>query len=269
MSKLIPKNIIIVDPVTGKPAAVEQNGALAVNIQDQHTRTADLHFSQAIGGAITLTGDADRDDTDIDVSGAHGIVVGEQIRLFDNTNQNLYSGIVTVVATNNISLDRPLTVDFTTALTAVSRSVIEMDVNGAVTPQIFSIGPVVTAEIDITRIMFLILCSGAPIMASFGDLSILTNGVCMRKTTGNGHINYFSVKNNAELLNLMYDITFYDATHPSAANGIGGRLTYGGQEKHGVVIRLSAGEALEVIIQDDLTSLLQFRMISTGHEVTD
>jgi hypothetical protein len=62
---------------------------------------------------------------------------------------------------------------------------------------------------------------------------------------------------------------------PKQGNTIKGftsRLTWGGQSKHGVVIRLDGnlGEELQVLIQDDLVTASAntvFNMIAQGHEV--
>jgi hypothetical protein len=46
-------------------------------------------------------------------------------------------------------------------------------------------------------------------------------------------------------------------------------MTYAGQNKHGVTLRIGGGEAIECIIQDNLTGLLSFKIIACGHIVTD
>lgn len=58
----------------------------------------------------------------------------------------------------------------------------------------------------------------------------------------------------------------YDATNP--AQGVYGFLTrfnFSGQENLGVVIRLEENEALELVVQDDLTDLVDFKIMVQGH----
>ena len=43
------------------------------------------------------------------------------------------------------------------------------------------------------------------------------------------------------------------------------RLTFGGQNKHGVVIRLEPMECIEVLIQDDQTDISSASLIAEGH----
>ena len=66
----------------------------------------------------------------------------------------------------------------------------------------------------------------------------------------------------------MYDFEIQQATQ-SQQDGFTGRLTFAGQNKFGAVVRLGAGEDLQVIIQDDLTSLVLFEIIAEGSEVVD
>jgi hypothetical protein len=49
--------------------------------------------------------------------------------------------------------------------------------------------------------------------------------------------------------------------------GTGARITFGGQSKHGVVIRLSELDALQFIVQDNLTGLTSLKIVAEGHEV--
>jgi hypothetical protein len=50
-------------------------------------------------------------------------------------------------------------------------------------------------------------------------------------------------------------------------DGIIGSLTFAGQNKIGVATRLEQGQSLEVLIQDNLSSLPSFKMVAEGHEV--
>ena len=47
---------------------LESNGAIPINIQDQHTNAFDLFFSQDVGAATTLTTDAVEDAFSISVT---------------------------------------------------------------------------------------------------------------------------------------------------------------------------------------------------------
>jgi len=129
--------------------------------------------------------------------------------------------------------------------------------NGSVTPQTFGIrgsgvGEPIGAEFDITRIIIKCHASTAVDLNKFGDLAKLTNGLILRKRD-DIYQNLFNIKDNGELAGLLYDWTVYQASHPTqAVDGFAARLTFSGQSKIGVTVRLAAGEDLEFIIQDDL-----------------
>jgi hypothetical protein len=107
-----------------------------------------------------------------------------------------------------------------------------------------------------------------PAFNEFGDLPALTRGCAMRVVNGDT-TNLWNIKSNADMANLMYDITVFEADKAFNVNGLAGRLSYAGQEKHGVVLRITGGEAIEFIVQDALQTLLSFKIIACGHLVTD
>jgi len=101
----------------------------------------------------------------------------------------------------------------------------------------------------------------------FGGGSALTNGIVLRANNGD-MTNIWNVKSNGEIALLAFDAQYADKA-PAGLNGFRFRNTYGGQSKHGVVIRLGFSEKLELLVQDDLTGLDGFTMMAQGHVVTD
>ena len=71
------------------------------------------------------------------------------------------------------------------------------------------------------------------------------------------------IKNDIGLL--WNDFEKIDKIAQSGTYGVKGRLTFGGQNKLGVVIQLGIDEDLEMIVQDDLTGLVDFRVVAEGH----
>jgi hypothetical protein len=101
--------------------------------------------------------------------------------------------------------------------------------------------------------------------SKFGGRIALVNGIALRKnipTAGNIHL--WNCKTNGELGELSFDKS-YDDKAPAGVYGFSSRLTYAGQSKHGVAIKLDPGEAVELLIQDDLTLLLTFTIMVEGH----
>lgn len=248
---------------------LESNGAIPVNIQDQHSRAFDFFFSQDVGSPTTLTTDTAEGDYAISCTTGHGLIALDHLTMFDTVTQRGYTGeVVSVAGDNTVNLDRAINAVFPSATTVVQEETPELNVNGAITRQTFTVDAPLLGELDITRLLFQMTTTGAPTYNLFGDLTALTRGVQLRGLDGQIS-NHWNVKSNAELANLMFDFNIYLSTHPQGVNGLAGRLTYAGQSKHGVTLRISPGESLEIIIQDDLSSLLSFRIIACGHLVTD
>jgi len=249
-------------------SAFNPAGGLDVNIQDQHSRSFDVFFSQVVGELTALEVSAVINEWDITLETGHGVAIGEQLVIYDFAADRLYVGGILNVVTDVITLDTPLNFSYPAATSVVACTTRELNVNGAIERQTFAVAPPLQSAIDITRIMFQMTTVEFPELDMFGDIEDgLLRGIVLRVVNGI-NVNYFNVKTNGELVNLMFDVDFYEAAK-HGVNGLGGRLTYAGPSKHGVTIRLGTDDSLEIIIQDDLRSITKFRMIASGHVVED
>ena len=96
----------------------------------------------------------------------------------------------------------------------------------------------------------------------FGGLNALPNGVVIRLFTNGVYQTLTHWKSNADLKDDMYDVT-YSAKAPTGQHGLSSRWTF---TKGGFVADLdgTTGDYLEVLIQDDLTGLLDFEVKGQG-----
>jgi hypothetical protein len=255
---------------------IQADGSLDVNMQDQTTRPLDLYFHQQQGTVTTTTALTVKDTYTVDVASVTDFSLGDTIGIFSggldgNIEGAFYFGEVLNITGTTITIDSPMDTVFQIGSPVASLTK-EMNVNGSVTPQVFSIqagGATGTIDVDITRILPKMITTNPPEFSMFGDIvGGLTRGLVIRRVNGLTQ-NIVNWKTNGEIANFMFDLDFYDQTRPQGVNGIVGRFTYAGQSKHGVAVRLDPGERLDIIIQDDLTSLLSFRMVAEGHEVTE
>jgi hypothetical protein len=148
-----------------------------------------------------------------------------------------------------------------------------MNVSGTLAaPEIFSLRAAeppggIDVTIDITRIILHGECTATPTLGEFGDLNKLTNGLVFRRTDGTNQ-NIFNVKSNLDLAGIAYDFEIYDASVSSQGlNGFTCRLTFAGQNKMGVAIRIGKNEDIEMLVQDNLTGLVSFQVTVEGHVV--
>ena len=208
------------------------------------------------------------DDYSINVTSAAGFVVGQYLTLYNLTNNRVFFATVLAINTLVITLDRPLDFAFPIGSDVTVGST-NMNVNGSVTPQIFGVrNPGITdipLVVDISRIMLSSLTASEPQLSDFGDITGgLDRGIQLRRVDGT-YQNIANFKTNMEIKEAVFDLEIQTVAKNSQ-DGITGRFTF---EKLGQVVRIGAGEDLQVVIQDDLTSLTTFTMLAEGSEVVD
>jgi hypothetical protein len=206
------------------------------------------------------------------------ISVGDYVGMFSGVSGEgrFYFGEALVVAgagPYTITLDTPLDFAFGSGDPVIS-STREMVVDGSVTPQTFSVqvgGASGNVKVDITRIIINIICDSQPDHSLFGNIAALTNGLVLRRVDGDTRNNW-NVKTNGDFAVLSYDVDYNSRSVPAGSWSATIRYTFAGQDKHGVAVRLQPGDALEAIVQDNLTSggdLLEMRIIAAGHVVRE
>lgn len=264
--------VFATDKVDVSGSLVTVTGEVDVNLQDQTTEAIFNNMCRSISAPYTLAADTIPGEYDIILTDATGIILGDEIGLFQNsTNPSSYFAKVLSISVNTLTMDTPLDIAFDTITNSpvLFRLDCDMAVNGATTPIIYSAFNQSTIPYDITRIIFHITDDAEMDDGKFGGIAALTRGCVLRKKNASGNFtNYFNVKSNGKFGELAYDKT-YDDKAKQGTYGFSSRLTFGGQSKVGVVIRLEDGEELQLIIQDDLTELLTFAVMVEGHLTDD
>lgn len=255
-------------------------GLLDVVLNDQHTQPLDLYFVQAIGDTVTLNNNVAIDDTVVSLSSVVNYSVGTYVGIFSQSvsDERFYFGEVLSILGNNITLDTPLDFNFSSADMSVPLTR-DLNVDGSASCETFIIAAPPSLDnifadspmdsnisVDVIRFIVSMTMGSAGDDSRFGDIANgLTNGIVLRRTDGVQN-NIFNVKTNGELLNLAFDGDYTDKSGGSNF-GFRSRYTFGGQEKHGVSIRLLSDDSLDLIICDDLSSLVGFRVVASGHVV--
>lgn len=249
---------------------VEPDGSINVNVLDQTTPSLDLFFIKALTVPVTLAVATEIDDYSVTVSDSTGMAVGNYFGISESVTERFYFGTILSIAGNVIGLDTPLDFAFPTTANAFAATNNLNVVGSPASPQIFDIRTVPTTGdliIDIVRLSISIVCAGQPDDGLFGNLTKLTNGVILRRVNGDTR-NLWNAKSNADLGILSGIDTVYSARSvPQGSYGVKSRITYAGQEKHGTIIRLLPGDYLQLIIRDDLSDLISFKVMAQGHIV--
>jgi hypothetical protein len=246
-----------------------------VNISDQTTPAILAPFNN-IRTNTQLTNAVAVNDYQITVDniGVADLVINNYCVLFDPVSTRFSQFYITGIAGNVIALDRLIDFDYP-AGTFVDIGTTNMANAGIgaslANPVIFGLRgpgsplPGVDITFDVTRLMFGSTTDLAVDLSTFCDIPALTNGLTFRRRDGLVR-NIFNIKSNGALKLLAYDWTPYSSTNPNQGqDGMGARLTFAGQNKIGVAIRLPLGDDLEVVITDDLSDIASLYVIAEGH----
>lgn len=242
-----------------------------VNIQDQVTRAFDFRMHNAINTDITLAAVPVVNSYTILLEPGHGVLSSQVLALTEHVEgvrePEIFSTKVLDVVGDTLTVDSPIPYPFSIAGADLFNLTLDMNVNGSVTPVVFGINNSLESSLDVVRIIIHITSTTSMDDGKFGGLDALTRGVVFRKRRVDGnYITYWNAKTNGSFGEVAFD-KYYDDKAPAGIYGLTVRITYAGQAKHGVAIRLLPGEAIEMILQDDLTGLDSFRIMTQGHLV--
>jgi hypothetical protein len=257
----------------GGPTSAGSTGKIDVDVSDQTTRPVVVKFNE-VQKSTTLSADAVKGARTITLTNTTGFVDGRYIILFnvDNSRFSFMNQIGAPVG-NVVTIDTPLECSFPSG-TFVDSTITNMNVDGSGTARTFGLRgtgspPGVDLKVDITRIIFHMVTDSAINLLLFGNITALTRGIVLRRRNDITE-NIFNLKNNGEIAGTMFDFDVQEAINPAqGVDGFVSRLTFAGQNKIGVAVRLPVGDDLELIIQDDLTDLTLFEIVAEGHIVED
>jgi hypothetical protein len=272
------EDISIIDD-NGRKMQFNPRGHQEVEIASQISPAFVNHFYQLNDGWTATTADMVVDAHIVSVVDATAAVVGGSIIVSDVLNTRFYIAHVLAVNALDITVDNPIDFPYVSG-SDVAFASHDMNVAGSlVSPIVFGIRlaePPASLQteitLDITRVLSTMITDSLGDLSDFGDISGgLTNGLVLRKKYDDGTFgNILNVKTNGDLALVAYDFDRFVAANPGfGVNGQKWRLTFGGEEKMGTVIRVAAGEDLQWVVQDDLTSILNFLNIAEGALVAD
>lgn len=254
----------VVDPIGSLSGAINTHDA------DVHIHPLS-HFVFKKGTTYTLASDAAVGATSLVLTSVVGLLVGDYLHITDTSNNNHEHcmPVVTNIAVNTITLDRPLDRIFLAATTTVDKVLINLGVAGTLaSPQIYVLQPDPGSTWHVTSMSFTILDNAAMDDNTFGGLASLTNGVVFRvKDILSGtYTTLFKWKNNTSPV-LDGFTTAYNARAPSGYYGYTGQID--GRNVYGAIFRLAntltETSQLEILIQDDLSGLVDFKVKLQGH----
>jgi len=256
---------IAIRDTNGAYLDIESNGAMAVNIQDQHSAIVDYHVHRDID-TTSITAASVIDSVFIVVADTSSMNTGHLVYM--KTARRYYEGKITSISNDTAFLDTPLDTIFpVNQVVRIGSDSLNIDASGGIVQA--HVEPPDSVDWDITRMIVYIQGSGAMDDAKFGDQTALAKGIVFRVNNGSV-LNIFSAATNGDLAQHMYDVTYSDKAG-GGSNAIRGRRTFAGQSKNGVTIRLigTTDDEFQILLQDDMDGLEKFNVVIQGHVVTD
>lgn len=242
----------------------DEGECLDVCIQDQHTEPIAAYFSKAISNFTISVDTVVSTATDLvytfTATAGHGIVNGNEVILLDTAIGRSLSFKVLNVATNVITVDRPIDAVYHATTTLGRIITTQMAVNGSVTPQIFSIRAGSTPA-DIVSMGITILDNTDMDDGKFGGITALTRGLVLR-IINSYQRTIFCFKTNEEIKQFATRLE-YSTKAPAGSYGLLAGIA--GREAYGVVLRIADNDVIQWVVQDDLTGLSSLKISALGH----
>jgi hypothetical protein len=241
-------------------AIKNSKGSLDVAIQDQTTDRISLFLAQILGLIESMTGTGKDVDTFNVVTDGVVPAVGNYLCLQEDgkiTQEEIT--VVTLVSGNEytITIAVPLDYDYTT--------------DGSCSTELaFMVGPKGNFSWDINRIMVAMVLATAGDDGLFGNIAALTTNQYFRKEDSGNSQNLFTVRENADFALEGYDVAYTIRSSGGGEFGMRSRITFNGQDKSGVTIRLdgATNDTFKTVIRDqDLTDINKYRIKVQGHVV--
>ena len=241
--------------------------ALAVLYTDQTTPALDLRFLEELN-VTTIAVDTAVEDTSFTATTSHGIVIGNVIEISDGAI--FIQAEVLNVTVDVIDIDTPINHAYLSGATLIVSNK-NMNVLGTISsPRIFKIQPGPGQKGDITRIILSIQDNSSMDFSTFGGISGgVTNGCVIRvKKEDSDFTNLFNWKTNNDFIITAFDHTFQTKVGGGLFSFVS-RSTWAGPSKRGVALRVDAdlNEEIQILVQDDLSSLSNMGMAAQGHEL--
>jgi len=238
---------------------------LSIHDADVHSVPVNEYFHRHTGVSTALAAPVTAGDTVINVADT-SIANLDRVQIEDGIIETTFPIVISGGGTATLQLDRPLDYDF-----SIGDTVEVVTINMAVVGSISS--PVefrILADGDqvwhIVRFLLGAVFDSAADDSKFGNMDALTNGCILRgyNAASNQYRTFTNWKTNSDIKMDMFNLNYTDKAGPGEY-GMNGRGSI--KDGTGAAPRTdgAAGDYLELLIQDDLSDLITFRLKAQGH----
>lgn len=239
-------------------------GASNIHDADVHNVPVNDYFHRH-GVSTTLSASVVAGATAISVVSSAGFNIGDLVHLgpLDESQEPIHPAITNIIV-NVLVLDRPL--DFAyNAGDNVSQAIADMSsaIGTLAAPISYKYRPHSGRVEHELRVILSMTHAAAADDSTFGDQAALTNGVVFRASVSGQTGTFTNWKKNSDIILDMFDVVYTDKAGPGLF-GTRGRGSFAEIEV-AVVLNQANGDYLEMLVQDDLTGLSDFRVKVQGH----
>lgn len=241
-------------------------GAINVHVADVHDTVINEYFHVHTGVSDTLAIASSKQDILINVTNGGLFSVGNEIQISNGAEGTTFPTIK-AIATNALTLDRPLDFAFAVGATVEVISTNMAVLGSLASPVSFKAEPNSSEHWHVIRFILSMTHSSAGDLGLFGNQTALANGVIVRiyKAEFDQYGTFTLWKSNSDIKDDMYDVNFDTRSGGGGTYGTTGRGSI--KLGTGAVPKVdgSKGDFLEILIQDDLTGLTSFKQKIQGH----
>lgn len=236
-----------------------------VKIEHSDTEFVNRHFMKFTGTTANIDSAVGVGATSIDVDDASVFSSSDRLFIRDNNQEEMNHVIITSIVTNTIKLDRPIDLAYTTAgEVELVRADMKTEVGSLSSPVVYKVQPPANEIWHVLRIIIAMADGSAMDNSGFGSIANgIANGVVIRTVVNGVNRTLTNWKTNGDMKEDMFDVNFTDKA--GGGNfGLEGRWTFA---REGVISILngSSSDRLEILVQDDLTDLIDFQIKLKGH----
>lgn len=242
------------------------NGAIDIHLADVHQIVIN-DYIHAHGASTTLTAAVNAGDISIAVTSTAPFLIGSYVHLgiIPAPTEPVHPQITDIVG-NVLFLDRPIDFNYANGEN-VSLSVVDMSsqIGSLTTPIVYRYFPQSNRIEHIKQIILSMDHASAGADDLFGGIPRLTNGVVFRVQISGQIGTFTNWKNNSDIkLDVGPERVVYAAKSGPGDFGTSARGSFGDLDVT-IILNDANGDFLEVLIQDDLTALTDFRIKTQGH----
>lgn len=250
------EEVIIKDKSTpANTLNIRSNGAVDIHDSDFHTELVSRRFAYFTGTSSNINAPVTAGDTSVTVVSDAAFTVGDLVYISDgDLEENDGYPVVTAKPGGNVlTLDRPLDNGYTTA---GSVEIVDLDValaNGTLaSPVSYKLIPPADEVWHIQEIFFSGIDNTDPTDNLFIGATALTNGIVVRKNASTD-FTLLNAKSNGDLVTATGTIEY---SNKAGGGGYTVRAILDMKSVSDVIMRIdgSAGEFLEVLVQDNLST---------------